>query len=114
MAHCSTYNCRIVNNTAETGGGAYYGILRNCVVAGNSAQVGGGTSVGSINNCTVSGNHASRNAGGVYGTAVRNSIVYDNTAPANNNGDGFDTGYSCMMPLPAGAANIIQNVINNC
>ncbi len=77
-------NCRIEKNTAQRGGGAcMVERLYNCVIIDNEAeQYGGGVAQGydmPMENCTVIGNRAMR-AGGVWMSAMRNCVVYGNTA----------------------------------
>ena len=123
-AYSMLNNCTVSGNSATgnsatgnygPGGGAYGATLNNCVLTGNSATgTGGGADNSTLNNCTVSGNSSSgyyfQGAGaGVYGGALKNSIVYYNASPWSQN-DNYVTStinYCCTTPLPSsGAGNI--------
>lgn len=95
--------------------------LRNCLFAGNAAgQNGGGTyfdASATVDACTMTGNRSDVAGGGieaVAGTAtVRNSIIWDNSAPdaakANLFASGtgvLDVSFTCADPLPTGDGNL--------
>ncbi|MFH0908505.1 MAG: Ig-like domain-containing protein [bacterium] len=113
------------------GGGVYFtgnGVLQNCLVRGNTAAgtghysegLGGGVFCGAgsvVENCTIVGNIGFgdlngyyRGGGGIcaYGTTVRNTIVWSNTAPSYPNWlvDGNVVFSHCdTYPLPPGEGN---------
>jgi hypothetical protein len=79
----SLYNCRVATNTAYNGAGIASNTAWGCVLIGNSASWQGGGAHGcTLYNCTVAANTANSigasGGGGVYGSAVRNGIVYFN------------------------------------
>jgi len=108
------------NRVTEAGGGvnaAAGALIRNCLIFDNRAHddglnvgVGGGVNGGAIVNCTVVSNIA-RSAGGVYGSAVTNSIVFFNRtwSGEGQNYSGGSFAYSCASPLPAGAGNVADD-----
>jgi len=115
-------NCSIEDNAngpSQYGGGAYIycGEVNNCLIAGNLAQgSGGGVMAAScwLNNCTIVSNRSQTSAGGVYlsdtKTVLRNSIVYDNSAPAPHTNFYVSSGaitcaFVCTMPLILGEGN---------
>jgi hypothetical protein len=101
-------NCVITGNSADSGGGAYKGVLYNCLLAANSASaVGGGAYDSTLYNCTLVGNSAYR-GGGVSDATLYNCIVFDNSS-----GDGASPNYAsgtlrycCTTPLSEGEGNI--------
>ena len=110
-AYSTLNNCMISGNIAVDGGGAYSSTLNNCAVLANMAGAGGGTyqgfsEPGSLNNCTLVGNSASSTGGGIYGGAIRNCIIYYNTAPSGPNYSSATLNYCCATPQPAGTGNI--------
>lgn len=143
--------CTLSGNTAASGGGgACTSTLENCVLTANAAYEGGGAWGGTLSNCSIVANTASSEGGGVWsrsGTsgasppavgcdvgcddlalasvaAVRNCIVFNNTAPSGANhagftgwgttgeGPGFFGGalnHSCTTPLPTNSFGNITN-----
>jgi hypothetical protein len=124
------FNCVLVGNCAYAGGGADSATLNNCIVSGNSASYGGGTGSSTANNCLLTGNSATQVGGGAYyGTLnnctvvnnlalvsgggaytanaaiLKNSIIYNNSAPAGTNYAGGILQYCCTTPLDAGPWN---------
>ncbi|MHC5115559.1 MAG: BACON domain-containing protein, partial [Planctomycetota bacterium] len=100
--------CRIIENTAESGGGiADCNDIVNCIVAANQATEGGGLYAvsGSIIHCTVADNGADKGAGFSQCTGlIENSIIWGNQ---------FDPLYqssvptdSCIQGDPRGEGNI--------
>jgi hypothetical protein len=94
------------------GGGVYVPMgnrtpqINNCIITGCSAYRGGGAYWGTLNNCTVVNNRSntSDNGGGVWSSAVNNSIVRFNqlddfSLPAST----VDTSvfkYCCLPAIP--------------
>ncbi|MEI6395099.1 MAG: choice-of-anchor Q domain-containing protein, partial [Verrucomicrobiota bacterium] len=111
------YQCTFTNNRAEYQGGAAYKPyqLYTCLVANNSARYGGGVYNGDLYRCTVIGNHAILQGGGVFDVSViRNSIIYYNTAPFDDNWSRIlglsGASYSCIdSPWVALAWNCFTN-----
>ena len=118
----------ISGNSARQGGGidlvdAEGGThtIVNSTVAGNSASQGGGIYLSNllagmtIQNSTISGNTASASGGGIFlnaGTAaVANSIVGDNSAPADDDLSSTTSAFALRFSLveKPGAANIADN-----
>ncbi|MCX7001724.1 MAG: hypothetical protein NTV22_00450 [bacterium] len=95
--------------------------MNNCLIAGNIAQGSGGgvmAASGWLNNCTIVSNRSQTSAGGVYlsgsTTALRNSIVYDNSAPAPNTNFYVSSGaitcaFVCTIPQIIGEGNITND-----
>ena len=76
-------HCTLTGNSADTGGGCFYGTLTHCTLSGNSAQgFGGGSADGTLTHCTLSGNSADYGGGGSSGgiltccTLSGNSVAY--------------------------------------
>jgi hypothetical protein len=136
---CTLWNCSLIGNVtfitelAHTyGGGACNCQLNNCSLTGNSAAsdqpnigssygCGGGAADCDLTNCTLTGNSAFV-GGGVYGSALYNSVVYHNVAAFGPNyvddytggdtlwGDGpswLDTCCTSPIPLPDSGTNNI-------
>lgn len=103
-------NCRIINNRAAyKGGGVAGSILRSCEVTGNASDYGGGASSSHMFNCTVTGNTAAVSGGGTYYVAARNSIIYFNAAPSNENSAAGSRFYCCTTPQSPGPGNIADD-----
>ena len=112
-------NCVVARNFAAVqGGGTLNCTLNNCIVVSNSAAFGGGAAYCTLNNCTIIGNSASSAGGGVgdagaVKSALNNSIVYYNTAPAGSNNYGYynelNLNYCCTYPSPTNGINNITN-----
>jgi sulfatase modifying factor 1 len=102
-------NCQVFGNTGfQDGGGGCYETMNNCIVAGNSAGWGGGGAMDCwINNCTIVGNDAP-NGGGAWGSILRNSIIYYNSAAQSdpNCGSLCSISDSCTVPSAIGSGNI--------
>jgi PKD repeat protein len=114
--------CTLVANQAHSsrgasGGGAAGSVLNNCALFGNAADRGGGAAACTLDNCTLTDNTASISGGGAYGgdifisAALRNCIVYYNSAPSSSNYAGeIVFSHCCTTPLPAGGAGNFDNV----
>lgn len=90
--------------------------VRQCLLSGNSAQTGGAAfnnNSCTVENSTVVGNSASVSVGGVLagpsGTTISSSIVYFNSAPANNNYSATVINFSCLFPAPSTGTGNITN-----
>jgi hypothetical protein len=104
-------DCTLSDNWATNGGGACLCTLVSCLVVTNSAVTGGGIADGTTINCTVVGNHAST-AGGVKSGEVHSSIVYFNSAQAQENYDSNASwNHCCTTPLPL--QNYYRNFTND-
>ncbi|MBQ4547928.1 MAG: right-handed parallel beta-helix repeat-containing protein [Bacteroidales bacterium] len=122
-------HCLIKNNTADNdGGGIYGGTLKiyNSEISYNTADNGGGICAtgSSIVNSTIVNNNASavsegRNAGGIYGGSIYNSIIWGNRAGSyvsNVRGKIFYFQYSACERdeyVPDPATNIILETSNS-
>jgi len=121
-------NCRLEKNstsgTSAYGGGAHSALLVNCLLVGNTISVignarGGGANNCTLINCTVVGNSVSgglfsgaAEGGGVYGSVVKNSIVWGNFANMvlNNYAGTCSFDFSCTTPNPGtGNGNIFTD-----
>ena len=100
------------NSAGNNGGGAYMSTpIVNCLLTGNIAAHGGGEYNGSIDNSTVVNNTAMISGGGIInnsGAAVASCIIYDNSAPTDENYVG-SANYCCVTPLPSGGTSNITN-----
>jgi hypothetical protein len=111
----TAHGCIVVSNTASEG--VVYmnnGQLRNCLVAGNSLALRGAvrmTDNGIIESCTIVRNQAGVESGGLHVSVVdgvlRNTIIWDNDAPANPNWTmpGGTILHNCSWPLMPGGVN---------
>ncbi len=111
------YNCIIIGNTTDlSGAGSYRGTLNNCTISGNTAnRDGGGSCYGTLNNCTISGNTADWYGGGNYRGTLNNCIIYYNTASyTGDNWYSNTISYSCTTPMPSGEGNItnVPHLVN--
>jgi len=103
-------NCTISANTADNGGGSYYGTINNSTISGNSADwYGGGSYQSTLNHCTVSGNSAASSGGGAHYGTINNCIVYYNSASDHPNYNAGTYRTSCTTPHPGGTGNITQD-----
>ena len=117
--------CTFTNNTAATvgtsGGGAIFSqgplTIVNSTFTGNTSPHGGAilaSTASTIVNCTIAGNSASVDGGGVWtaaGTvALRNSIVWGNTAPSGPDCFGAITsnGYN-LLGSAAGVTGVLAS-----
>ncbi|MGD9874689.1 MAG: right-handed parallel beta-helix repeat-containing protein [Kiritimatiellia bacterium] len=91
-ASSAAERCRILHNSASSGGGVYSsaGLLRNCVVAQNQAG-GYGGGIYSYNtrfeNCTIAFNRSDNYGGGAYLSSLAgftNCVFYENRAVMDN------------------------------
>ena len=100
-------NCILTGNSANYGGGSFYGTLYNCVLVGNSAASGAGAWYSTLYNCTLTGNSASYSVGGARYSTLYNCIVYYNTAQSHSpNWLDCTLNFSCTTPRPGGMGNI--------
>jgi hypothetical protein len=124
------FNCVLVGNCARNGGGVDSATLNNCIVSANSATFGGGIADSTANNCLLTSNNAAYDGGGAYygtlnnctvvnnlalvsgggaynanATTLKNSIIYNNSAPAETNYAYGILQYCCTTPLAAGPGN---------
>lgn len=78
--------------------------VNNCIIAYCGAYRGGGAHWATLNNCTVVSNYVNTTSGdGVWGSLVRNSIVYYNGNQNYASGKTVDETvfqYSCTTPAP--------------
>jgi len=75
-------------------------------LTGNSADAGGGSYFGVLSNCTMTANSANR-GGGIVGGTLYNCIVYYNTAGEGPNFTGLTLNHCCAWPAPThGLGNI--------
>ena len=73
-------SCIITDNSANSGGGVYYGTIDDCIIINNSARNGGGV-LGSIaTNSVISKNSVSENGGGAYYGKIYNCEIINNFA----------------------------------
>jgi len=78
------FDCTLLANSANRGGGAALASLRRCTIAGNSAvESGGGDFLGTLDNCILTGNFA-----GMYGGGSRNGTLVNCTIASNSAGAG--------------------------
>jgi hypothetical protein len=127
----SLVRCILRNNTSQRyGGGAALvggGVLRNCLLTGNTASYRGGgvythtyDATPLIESCSLAGNQVTdsefeepRGGGGLNANnavVLRNSIVWNNTAPQSSNmvlyGSGHTVQHTLSGPAQAGAGNL--------
>jgi hypothetical protein len=102
----SLYSTDILGNFSFLGGGVYYSSLYNCTIADNVAFRGGGAEGGELQHCTIVTNLAIERAGGVFGGALVNCIVYYNDCTNNANWEDGTFSFTCADPLPGGEGNI--------
>ena len=93
------WNCRILNNSGSTGGGAYYARLYDCIMAGNIARTGEG---GGGYECTLVGGVVSNNA--TQASKDGGGLFYSNAA---------GTGFVCNESKQKGGA-VYRGVLTNC
>ena len=109
----TAYRCQLIGNYAtDYGGASWYSVLNGCVVADNTAgQYGGGLYECGANHCNIVFNYADKWWGGVAGGAVKDSIVYYNTAASGDpdSGNGATLTYSCSPALTAGVNGNISS-----
>lgn len=118
------YNCYVIANKAQYGGGAQGGNLTACHIAGNSAsQYGGGVHQSCVYNSTLISNTASMGGGGGYGSAgniMSNCIISANSATTNGGGGTYlaYTLYDCTLiansAIGANAGGAQQGTLYNC
>ncbi|OVE73587.1 hypothetical protein BVX93_01310, partial [bacterium B13(2017)] len=114
-------NCVIKDNSADEGGGIYYGKtniwIKNCKIINNHARNSGGGiyfiaehSYSAILNCYIANNSAQKNGGGIYGGDYSNIV---NSTIINNNAE-IGAGICAQSPYKPGIFNsIIYNNIND-
>jgi hypothetical protein len=102
----SLYACALSGNVSLLGGGVYYSVLYNCTIANNAAFRGGGAEGGELYHCTIVTNLAIERAGGIFGGALTNCIVYYNDCTNHANWEEGTFNYTCTDPLPAGEGNL--------
>ncbi|MGE4490556.1 MAG: S8 family serine peptidase, partial [Kiritimatiellales bacterium] len=103
-------NCKLTDNRANYGAGAYRTIVRNSYVNGNHAEYnGGGTYYCTNYNVTVTGNSAVWMGGGTYSGKSYNSIIYDNTANLYSDWRYGTFYYCCASGSPGGSGNITDH-----
>jgi len=108
-------NCVLTGNSADRGGGSYYGTLDNCTLTNNSARFGGGSYYGTLNHCTLTDNSARSGGGSYYGT-LNNCTLTDNSA-SYGGGSHSGTLNNCMLTgnsaaIYGGGSN--KGTLNNC
>jgi len=86
-------NCALTGNSADNGGGSYYGTLDNCtlhdcVLSGNSAGYGGGAFRSTLHNCRLTTNSASWTGGGLSRGTVYNCALSGNSAEEGGGAQG--------------------------
>jgi len=88
-------NCTINNNEAvlAQAGGIHGGQVKNCTVDSNTANSGGGIYYGRVvENCTIKGNSAATAGGGIYcgsGNIIQNCLIINNTEDSGSGGGGI-------------------------
>jgi hypothetical protein len=97
-------NCILVNNIANSGGGAFSGTLTNCFLLHNTADganAGGGAAGSTLYACTLSGNvtHGSYfGGGGAHGCTLSNCVVTNNAADwSAGGGVSQSTAHNCLI-----------------
>lgn len=120
-------NCRLIDNSAATKGGAYYiyankeSKIINTIFDNNAAVIGGAMyNKGKITviNCDFINNEAAENAGGIYNethySKFYNSIVWGNVAAGlDNQIEGSSTFKNCGIQGGFAGTNIIDLASDN-
>jgi hypothetical protein len=105
---CTLTNCVLTSNSADSsGGGAFLCMIVNCTLTANFT--GGGGTGGAVHStllgCSVAGND-----GGVYASALYNSMAIFNNANGSPNYDGSSLlNNCCTTPMPTNAFGNITN-----
>jgi fibronectin type 3 domain-containing protein len=113
----SVSNCTFSANTATTaGGGAYGGTLRRCRLSGNLAGAGAGAHSATLINCELAGNVAATFGGGTAHGTLNSCTVHGNTAGSYGGGSAFGTQNNCVVYFNAAAldANAASNTMRHC
>jgi parallel beta-helix repeat protein len=98
-------NCTISGNTAEYGGGMYYGTAKNCTFSENAAPYGAGIMDGNASNCAIVRNSAADSGGGMFFGTANNCTISGNSASDSGGGMQYGTAFNC---------EIIRNSAGNC
>lgn len=83
-------DCKIVNSSSVSGGGAYCSRLSNCLVQGNTATHGGGLYDCVATNCLIRGNTAVALGGGTGGGGTYVGCVVEDNVSADRAGGSVD------------------------
>ncbi|MDZ8118941.1 choice-of-anchor Q domain-containing protein [Pontiella agarivorans] len=100
--------CTLSGNTASKGGGAYDGTIHNAVFIDNTAIWGGGTYDSELHHCTLKGNSAVNDGGGCSKGHIYNSIIVDNLADTNEDGNGSGDDLSQMDTVLACCTSVLE------
>ena len=132
--NCSASNTVFEDNGAANGAGSYFGFIDSCVIRNNAATAAGGACylsnatdsiltgntaangaaayASDVVHCVAYGNTASIQGGGCDNCAmVRNSIVWNNSAPVGPQvNNSTDVAFSCIQNWAAGGTgNIVDD-----
>ena len=118
----SLINCKFINNSATTKGGAYYVFtnkkpkLANCIFANNNATDGGAIynrGIMTMTNCNIVRNAAQNNSGGLFNESkyskFYNSVFWNNSANGKPNQiEGESQLFNCAVEDGFDGDNIIN------